>query len=115
MRPSGVRAINGPAATIASIVLIALSYAAAIGGRLALDPVVLGLLSALYLTGLLVGPVVAERVVWGRAAYFSTQLALTAALLAQGPGAMALAPMALISHAVLYLRPRWAVIVIGLV
>jgi signal transduction histidine kinase len=53
-----------------------------------------------------------ERRTWGRAAYFPVQLAATAGLLACARGAMTLAPLALVCHAVLYLRPRWAVAVV---
>jgi signal transduction histidine kinase len=113
--PAGVRAINGPPATIASIVLVVLCYVAASGGVLPVDQTLLPIESALYLAGLLAGPIVVERFAWGRAVYFPAQLALTALLLAQGPVAMALAPMALISHAVLYLRPRHAALLIGAV
>lgn len=115
MPPSGVRKINGAAATVASIVVVVLSYVAAIGTWPELDPIALGITSVVFLSGLLVGPVACERHEHGRLLYFSLQVALTAALLAHGPGAMALAPMALVSHAVLYLDRKWSALVIGLV
>src|SRR5207248_7973941 len=115
MPPTGIRRINGAPATIAAIVVVALTYVAAVGGPMAVDPVVLGVTATAYLAGILVGPIACERPARGRVVYFAAQLALTAALLVQGPGAMALAPMALICHAVLYLERRWSVLVIGLV
>jgi signal transduction histidine kinase len=114
MAPRGVRRINGTALTVASIVLVVLCYVAAIGAW-PLDPIALGITSAVYLTGLLVGPIACERHAQGRLIYFSLQLAVTAALVAHGPGAMLLATMAFVSHAVLYLERKWAVLVIGLV
>jgi signal transduction histidine kinase len=114
MPPRGVRRINGKALTVASIVLVVLCYVAAVGSW-PLDPVALGITSAVYLIGLLVGPIACERHERGRLVYFSLQLAVTAALVAHGPGAMLLATMALVSHAVVYLERKWAALVIGLV
>ncbi len=107
--------VNATAASMASIAAVGGPYVAAAlearGGNL----LQLTALSAVYLAGLLVGPVVVERHARGRGLYFACQLALTAILLAQVSRTMAIAPLALISQAVLYLRPRSAAVVIGAV
>ena len=115
MPPPGVRAINGPAGVIASTVLVA-STCIVVGGYSAVDDVPLVVVaSVIYLAGLLVGPMLIERYAWGRAVYFPVQIALTAMLMRVDSLVMALAPLALVSHAVLYLRLRWAVPVIAVV